>query len=124
MPQVKPIDSILAVESYANDKKVLFRITTPDRTTDPANDTVEVPISIVYRLFHLGRAYDFPTIKQIHPGGTARIDYVHLPLLTVELEHIYSIVNDPVAHHYLGLLIPLLKSRRHDTKSSLLVASQ
>lgn len=124
MPKVKPIDKILDINSYANDRKVIFRIVGSDQEPSDANDSVEVPISIVYRLFHLGRAYDFQAIKLIQPGGMTRIEYVHLPLLTLEFEQIFHIVNDPVAQHYLRQLLPLLKSKRHDTKTALLVVTQ
>jgi hypothetical protein len=124
MPKVKPIEKILDIDSYRNDRKVIFRIVGPDQQPRDANDSVEVPISIVYRLFHLGRAYDFQTIKLIQPGGMTRIDYLHLPLLTLEFEQIFHLVNDPVARHYLQTLLPLLKSKRHDTKTALVVVTQ
>lgn len=88
MPQVKPIDKILDLDSYANDRKVIFRITGPDQQPGDASNSVEVPIAIVYRLYYLG------------------------------------IVNDPVAQHYLQLLLPLLKSKRRDTKAALAVLPQ
>ena len=124
MPKVKAINKVLELESYANDRQVTFRILGSDSQPGDADNSVNIPTGIAYRLYHLGRAYDFQTIKLMHPSARTRIDYVRLPLLTSELEHIAAIVNDPVVQHYLELLLPLLRSSRHDTKTALLVVPQ
>ena len=63
MPPVKPIDSILDIGSYAGDRKVAFRLVGGGRLSGALAATVEIPLPIVYRLYHLGRAYDFQTIS-------------------------------------------------------------
>ena len=125
MPKVKPIDQILDITAYAHETKVTFRMTRTDQTQDNAQTGgIEVPISIVYRLFHLGRAYDFQTIKFLSPTALTRVEYVHLPTLALEFERIFEIVNDPVARHYLQLLLGLLKNNRENTKTALLMVPQ
>jgi hypothetical protein len=122
MPKVKPIDQILDINAYAHETKVTFRMVRTEQTQH--NDQsygVEVPISIVYRLFHLGRAYDFQTVKFLSPSALTRVEYVHLSTLALEFERIFEIVNDPVARHYLQLLLDLLKNNRQNTKTALLI---
>jgi hypothetical protein len=123
-PRTKPIEKILDIETYSRDRKILFRFS---GTREPRKDIaegVEVPIAIVYRLFHLGRAYDFQAVKFFQPQGSSLIDYVRLQLLVLELETIAKIVNDPVVQHYLGVLLPFIKANRTDTKSGLLMSEQ
>ena len=124
MTKVKPIEKILDANSYVNDRKVIFRIANPEQVPDDPTNSIQISLAIAYRLYHLGRAYDLQTIKLIHPGAMTRIEYVHLPSLTIELEQIFDIVNDPVARHHLQLLLPLLKSKRQNAKSALLVLPQ
>jgi hypothetical protein len=121
MPQVKPINRILDIDAYKNDRKIIFQVNDSLQPQEGANNMVEIPISIAFRIYYLGRAYDFQTIKLIYPSGRSRINYIHLPLLTLELEQIFEIVNDPIVRCYLGFLLPLLKNIRTNTKSELII---
>lgn len=123
-PRTKPIEKILDIETYSRDRKILFRFSGNRELHKGNAEGVEVPITVVYRLFHLGRAYDFQAVKFLQPQGSLLIEYVWLQLLVLELETIAKIVNDPVVQHYLGALLPFIKANRSDTKSGLLVSQQ
>jgi hypothetical protein len=107
MPRIKPSSKVLELETYSSDRPMIFSFAGPKATPD-SNDAVCVPISIAFRLYHLGRAYDFQSIKLIHPSGVARLDFSQRELVISELSKIRVLVNDPVVEHYLGMLLPYL----------------
>ena len=123
MPKFKPTDKVLDLKTYANDTRMVSFKVVSGNTSDDPSQVIEIPIAIAYRLYHLGRAYDFQVVKHTHPDSRNRIDFVFLPSLIGELRKIYDIVNDPVTRHYLDQLIPALEAKRQDTKSALLIAA-
>jgi hypothetical protein len=98
-PRTKPLNRILELDTYTETRKVLFK-SAPIREIDN-DEGIEIPVAIVYRMYYLGRAYDFQSIKLIEPKGKVFIPYVDSQLLIAELEKLSGIVKDPVVEHYL-----------------------
>lgn len=86
-------------------------------------DAVHIPIGIVYRLYFLGRAYNFSAIKLVEPKGQSYLGYDTCQQLIVELEQLQALVKDPVAEHYVRKLTKYLISSRADPDQGLLVRS-
>jgi hypothetical protein len=118
MSHIRPINKILDLSTYAGDPPVDFRLVGGD---DHELSRVQIPVSVVYRLYHLGRAFDFQAVKLMHPGSMTRLEYPQLQLLITELEQVASIVHDPVSQHYLASLLPTLRERRTTTACALIV---
>jgi hypothetical protein len=107
MPRIKPLRSALELETYADERTVLFKLV--GAPTDAAIVTeVHVPLSIAFRLYYLGRAFDGQVVKLIKPNAMVRIDYTQLQLLKDELEFVAETTIDPVSKHYLALLLPMV----------------
>ncbi|MCP5347251.1 MAG: hypothetical protein R3F41_17020 [Gammaproteobacteria bacterium] len=109
MAMTKPLSKVLDLETYTNQDRVRFIVESGNGDVEPISDAVEIPISIVHRLYHLGRAFDAQVVKLIDPTASFRLDFFKLQSLVSELELVLKIVNDPVTQHYLGMLLPELK---------------
>ena len=105
---------------YEATKKVLFKLTFKIEGND--NNGVEIPVGIVYRMYFIGRAYDFQAIKLIQPQGKVLITYVNAQLLISELEMLTNFVKDQVLEKYLNVLLPYLRSSRELKDCSIIVS--
>ena len=123
MPYIQPLSKALALETYADQKTVKFRLLGSRPTERAAPSEVLIPVAIVYRLYYLGRAFDGQVIKLIEPHGATQIDYVRLQTFISELELVAKAVSDPVSLHYLNLLLPLLIKSRGNTECCLNVVA-
>ncbi len=112
----RPISKKLEITTYEHDQKVRFI----GRGSDDA-PTVQVPLPIMYRLYHLGRAYDLGRVAGLHPTGNMVVDYVNSQTLSLELDLLASFVQDPVLQYYVQELEQLLAYIRSDTKRSIAV---
>jgi len=119
--RMRALGKKLELATYANDKLFIFRLASKSMTTEHPEEIVTVPIPIMYRYYHVGRAYDLHQLKNLRPTGDTSIDFISIQLLIQELEQISELIDDPVLHHYSGLLIPYLKSVRSDTKDRLIL---
>ncbi len=120
LPRTKPFEKLLTLEAYKSTRKVLFKSTAQAEASN--NQGVEIPIAIVYRLYYIGRAYDFQAIKLLQPKGKTMIPYIESQRLISELEMLYEIVKDPVVEHYLKILLPYIESKREYTNGGILVS--
>ena len=109
----------LELRTYANDKLVTFQMTTSAGIA--VDSVVGVPLPIIFRYYHLGRAYDLHQLKNLHPTGTVSLDYIALQLLIGELEQVAALVADPVIQAYNATLLPILKSGLTDKTSRLFI---
>jgi hypothetical protein len=75
----------------------------------------------MYRLYHLGRAYDLPRIVALHPTGSTLLDFIQVQVLALELELISGIVDDPALQHHIDSVLELIKQTRGETKMGMLV---
>ena len=122
LPRTKPLNQILDLDTYSETRKIFFK---GQPVSEVDNDEgIEIPVAIVYRMYYLGRAYDFQAIKLIKPQGKILIPYVDSQRLIAELERLPGIVNDPIIEHYLNMFLPYLRSKREYTKSGILVKEQ
>lgn len=113
----RPVSKKLELATYAHDKTVTFKV--PGSGDDAL--LVQVPLPIMYRLYHLGRAYDLGRIAGLHPTGNVAIDFINSQALGLELDLLASFVHDPVLHHYLDQLEKLIEYVRVDTKRRIIV---
>lgn len=113
----------LDLGTYAHDKMVTFTFKSEATTERQQSEPIQVPVPIMYRFYHLGRAYDLNQLKQLQPTGRSVVSFVPLQLLIQELEQVAQFVNDPVVQHYSDLLVQSFKQTRHDTDSMLHVSA-
>jgi len=110
MPNIKPLNDALSLQTYAEQSRVKFRLVPESAPLQSGTPEVEVPVAIVYRLHHLGRAYDGQAVKLLLPQGSFQIGFVQLQRLISELDLVAQVVTaDPVSQHYLAQLLPLLR---------------
>ena len=123
MPKFKPTSGVLDLANYSNDRPIVFSFA-GSSASSKSNDAVSMPISIAYRIFHLGRAYDFQSVKLMYPSGTARLDFAQREHLISELSQVRRLVNDPVVEYYLAQLLPYLEGRRKETGAALFIIEE
>ena len=107
----------LDLATYAHDKMVVFTFRSPATIEREQPAPISVPVPIMYRFYHLGRAYDLTQLKQMQPTGSSSVSFVPAQLLINELEQVAQLVSDPVIQHYSDLLVRSFKLVRHDTSS-------
>mgnify|MGYP001273024993 CR=1 FL=1 len=113
----------LEIATYAHDKVVTFRLTSRANEHGNADSYVAVPLPIMFRYYHLGRAYDLHQLKNLHPAEAHTIDFTSIQLLALELEQVSELVGDPVIRHYGNRLVSYLAAAREATKDNLTVFS-
>jgi hypothetical protein len=118
----KSLAKIFDLRHYALTKRVMFNIGELGKDVSD-EDALHIPIGIVYRLYFLGRAYNFPAIKLIEPQGRSYVGYNTCQQLIVELDQMRAMISDPVAEHYVKKLINYLIRNRDETDKGLLVRS-
>lgn len=111
----------LELATYAHDKIVTFKFASKSQALAQPGNTVSVPLPIMHRYHHVGRAYDLHQLKNLQPTGSSAFDFISVRLLVQELEQISELIDDPVLWHYSGLLVPFLKSAAADTKDTLIL---
>ena len=120
MSHIKPLPKALSLETYANQRQVAFAWR---KDSSAESDAVEVlvPLSIAYRLYYFGRAFDGQVVKRIEPVGMARVEFIELQRLVDELQIVEATTTDPVSQFYLSKLLPLLRLSSGHPKSFLTV---
>ena len=111
----------LELKTYQNDDVVQFTHTGKHKSC--AEEQMLVPVPVMYRYYHIGRAYDLAQLKNLHPGSGTKlsIDYVSVQALIQELEQVSELVNDPVLQHYGEALGRYLGEFRTQTSAWLVV---
>lgn len=113
----------LELGTYAHDKVVTFRLASRVNELGNANSYVAVPVPVMFRYYHLGRAYDLHQLKNLHPAEAHSIDFISIQLLVQELEQVSELIDDPVLRHYGNQLVSYLTAARGATKDNLTVHS-
>lgn len=116
--RMRSLGKKLELITYAHDKLFSFKLT----SSEP-DATVSIPIPIMYRYYHIGRAYDLHQLKNLQPTSSVSMDFLSIQLLVQELEQISEIISDPVLNHYSNLLVPYLKTTRENTKERLILSA-
>ncbi len=109
-PRIKPRASAFDIDAYPLSHALWFRIVAPKDAPLIAAQEVGIPVSICYRLHHLGRAYDGQVVKHLHPQGSVEVSYLDFQLLISELEIVQRASKDPVVEHYLNPLLALFRA--------------
>jgi cyanate lyase len=105
----------LELSTYQNDKFVVLILY--KQLGGAISTSVMIPLPIMYRFYHIGRAYDLHQLKNLHPdGGKMVFDFIDIQLLIQEVEQICDLIADPVIRHYATILIPYLKLSSSETK--------
>lgn len=118
--RIRPLRQKLDIATYERDKVVTFRFMNGQSPSELVGEPILIPLPLVYRLYHIGRAYDLPQLTALHPTGKVAVDYFAMQLLISELEQMAKLVNDPALNHYGSLLLTLLSTERGNTKAYLI----
>ena len=107
MPKIKAWKNRLTLSSYEDSPLSTLQVI-DNKTRELVGDPISIPVPIMYRMYHLGRAYDFQTMKILIPDGKKMLDWHNLQQLKTEIENLSEVVIDPVITHYTSqLLVPL-----------------
>lgn len=109
----------LDLETYAKDKVIRFKL---NFHPDQNDEGISIPIPIMYRFYHVGRAYDLHQLKNFIPTGTSAVDFISMRLLTAEIQAVRELISDPVLKYYGDLLVSYIEASSTDTKSRLIVS--
>ena len=90
---------------------------------DPKDEGISVPIPIMYRFYHVGRAYDLHQLKNFIPTGSSAVDFISMKLLAAELEALRELIDDPVLKYYGDQLIRYMCGSSVDSKSRMIVCA-
>ena len=110
----------LDLATYSQDKVTRFKLSA---NSDPDDRGISVPLPIMYRFYHIGRAYDLHQLKNFIPTAISAVDFISMKLLVAELEALQELIDDPVLKHYGDQLIDYIGGISVDTKSRLIVSS-
>lgn len=110
----------LDLATYARDKIIRFKLNVHP---DPNDEGISVPIPIMFRFYHIGRAYDLHQLKNFIPTGSSSVDFISMRLLMEEIGALSELIDDPVLKYYGDQLIDYLGSTFVDTKSRLIVCA-
>ena len=122
MPKVKAWNGMLDLQTYEKaDKAVIQLIDNLKR--EKIGDQIEIPVPIMYRLYHLGRAYDFQTMKLFRPQGKMILDWMNLQQLSSEIEFFNKVIKDPIISHFMEILTPLLNSLRETKGAGMVIVA-
>lgn len=72
--------------------------------------TVEIPTSVMHRLFRLGQAYGIRQLRYLEPNVRIVVATVELPEFVRDLKRLITLVNDEVLHEYMHRLLAALES--------------
>ena len=118
--KMRALQHKLTLATYAKDKVTRFQLS-------PASDISDlgvcVPVPIMYRFYHLARAYDLPQLKNFSPTGNVAVDFIAMRFLITEIQALQELVDDPVVQFYGDQLTTYMSGTSVDTKSRLVFSS-
>lgn len=117
--KMRALHQKLDLATYSRDKVIRFKLSTHP---DPDDQGISVPVPIMYRFYHLGRAYDLHQLKNFIPTGITAVDFISMRLLVAEIEALQEVIGDPVLKHYGNQLVDYISGATEDTKSRLIVS--
>ena len=122
MPKIKAWKNRLSLSSYEQSPLSTLQVI-DSKNRELIGDSISIPVPIMYRMYHLGRAYDFQTMKLLIPDGKKILDWHNLQQLITEIECLSDVVIDPVISHYSSQLLAPLKETITRTNCGLVYAS-
>ncbi|RSZ57799.1 hypothetical protein HF313_24660 [Massilia atriviolacea] len=118
--KMRALHQKLDLVTYALDKVIRFKL---NFHPDPGDEGIAVPIPIMYRFYHVGRAYDLHQLKNFIPTGSSAVDFISMKLLAAELEAVGELIDDPVLKYYGDQLIQYISGTAVDSKSRMIVSA-
>lgn len=118
--KMRALHQKLDLATYSQDRVIRFKLST---SADPSDQGIAVPIPIMYRFYHIGRAYDLHQLKNFIPNGVTAVDFISMKLLVEEIKALKELIDDPVLKHYGDQLVDYITGISEDTKSRLIVGS-
>jgi hypothetical protein len=67
-PKIKPLNDALSLAAYSGQKRVSYALVQGPLSNQVVKVKIQIPISIAYRLYYLGRAFDGQAVK-VHRAG-------------------------------------------------------
>ncbi len=122
MTKFKAWKNRLSLSAYEQSPLSTIQIV-DNKNRELIGEAISIPVPIMYRLYHLGRAYDFQTMKLLIPDGKKILDWHNLQQLIAEIECLSDVVIDPVINHYSSLLLAPLKETIKKTDCGLVYVS-
>ncbi|MFC0677535.1 hypothetical protein ACFFGH_06680 [Lysobacter korlensis] len=116
----RPLQQKLEPDTYAHDKLVYVRVSLP-RGDAPIEHVTHVPLPLMFRLYHLGRAYDLPRIAAMHPRGSFYVDFISLQTLLLELQLLTSVISDPALLPHIEALAGMIELTAGDSGATMFV---
>ena len=120
MPKVKATNNLFKLEAYANAKTTTLQLV-DNAERKFLSEKIEIPVAIMYRLYHLGRAYDLQHMKLLRPDGQLILDYIQSQQICSHLEFLNGFLKDPVVQHYANPLITALQEAKTKSRSALII---
>lgn len=118
--KMRTLHKKLDLQTYALDKVVRFKLNIhPDQN----DEGISIPIPIMYRFYHVGRAYDLHQLKNFSPKDHCAVDFISMNLLVAEIEALMDLIDDPVLQHYGDQLIHYIGGASLDPKSRMIVGA-
>lgn len=118
--KMRALHQKLDLATYSHDRVIRFKLST---SAEPGDQGISIPIPIMYRFYHIGRAYDLHQLKNFIPTGISAVDFISMKLLAAEIEALRELIDDPVLKHYGDQLVDYITGISVDTKSRLIVSS-
>jgi hypothetical protein len=100
------VKSLFADASEAEDTDSYFKVSGGSSTPT----VVQVPTSIMHRLFRLGQAYGIRQLRYFEPEVKIVVGTVELPEFVGDLRRLLGLVNDEVLHEHINRLLTALES--------------
>ena len=122
MPRIKAWKNRLTLSAYESAPLSTLQII-DNKSRELVGEPISIPVPIMYRMYHLGRAYDFQTMKVLMPDGKKVFDWHNLQQLKTEIENLGDVVIDPVISHYSNQLLASLNETVSRTSCGLVYVS-
>lgn len=115
--KMRALHQKLNLATYAKDKVTRFRL---NPGLDFNDEGVSIPVPIMYRFYHLARAYDLPQLRNFSPTGTVAVDFIAMRFMITEIQALQELIDDPVVQFYGDQLTTYMSHTSVDAKSRLL----
>lgn len=89
----------------------------------PESTRIDLPMSIMHRLFRLGQAYGFRQLRYFESDVKILVGQVEIPEFHKDLLKLLTLVNDEVLHEYVGQLIIAIESAPGPAVKSIAVSA-
>jgi hypothetical protein len=85
--------------------------------------TINIPASIMHRLFRLGQAYDIRKLRYLEPNVKLIVGSTEIADFVRDLARLKKLVNDEVTHHYADQLLSSINDGAHVTEKHITIST-